>query len=472
MPDLPHLPHLPQLLPSLPSQFDPLLNPLPDPFAALHHDDDGNGPRTNGERRDADGSRSFGPEGGPGPGASLRDGVPSPPGGAPLGEADPTPGFSPQSGTVGTPSTSNPLPPAPLPNGAQGPALPTPSPTARLDLPLGQIASLANSLGIPLATPEIPSIPQSLRALVDGFAPPNANAQPNGVPFTEGARNGVPFVATPQSAEVLRTTALAFAPAAAPNGTTLVTPPTLPLATQPQLAAQAGERALFPGQFVQGARTPDQAALVQTLRQDAVPLADRMAAQQQAQLAQQAAPLARAEAALAAAAAAAAQVAGTTVAASTTMVAAGNPAAMAAGNPLAVNAGERSGAVSDATLAAAGHTIEGPQRRRMQQSPRRAPRALQWFQLIGRGRDRNRNREPNGQPDSSAVQWLFWLLALVGYAALAFAVVTLVPADGGRHLFEANGVPTRGGLALLVGLGFVLLAWGVARVLRKPAKAV
>lgn len=129
--------------------------------------------------------------------------------------------------------------------------------------------------------------------------------------------------------------------------------------------------------------------------------------------------------------------------------------------PLGISAREGiSSPMRDATLGiAAGHTAEGKLRQR--QLRRNADRRA-WLEALLPGRRRMAMRD--GTPEGAgtpAFQWLFWLLAMVAYAAIAVAIVTLVPSGG--DFIDITGRPSFGGISLVAGVGLAIVAWAVAR---------
>ena len=172
-----------------------------------------------------------------------------------------------------------------------------------------------------------------------------------------------------------------------------------------------------------------------------------------------------------AAAAAAAVVAGSTMA-SAPLAAAQAADVRSPGHPLAVN--DRG---APARPDAAGYTGEGPQRRGLERSARTLPGGLSTLLTAlgaqghtgASGRDR---AAAERELRESVMQWLFWLLAIIAYGCIAFAVVGLVPAGslGGIERLVPEG---RSGIGfvlagLLAGAGAWWFARGLARGGRDP----
>ncbi len=116
----------------------------------------------------------------------------------------------------------------------------------------------------------------------------------------------------------------------------------------------------------------------------------------------------------------------------------------------------------DALLAPAGHTLAGFLRRdhRGRQPMRNRP--LDWALALVPGL---RRRGAEGEAEPVSFQWLFWLLTIVAYGAVAAAIITMVP-SGGR-LLDGSGAPVFGAYALLVGAVAAIASWLVGRRLTK-----
>lgn len=115
-------------------------------------------------------------------------------------------------------------------------------------------------------------------------------------------------------------------------------------------------------------------------------------------------------------------------------------------------------------LAPAGHTLAGFLRgglRRGAQAPRERP--TEWLLALLPGR---RRRRAEDQDESLSFQWLFWILTVVAYGAVAIAVVSLIPGD--RGLGDGYGRPSTAGYALIIGAVAALASWWVGRRLSKP----
>lgn len=165
-------------------------------------------------------------------------------------------------------------------------------------------------------------------------------------------------------------------------------------------------------------------------------------------------------------AAAAVAIAGSTMA-SAPLAAAQAAEARTAANPLAVN--DRGLPVRPD---AAGYTGEGPQRRGLDRRPRVLEGGLSSLlvALGAQGHTGASGRDPAAlerELREATMQWLFWLLAIVAYGCLGFAIVALLPV-GGQVLGESARTWTGG--SALVGLVTAAVAWLVAKKLgaRRP----
>lgn len=116
---------------------------------------------------------------------------------------------------------------------------------------------------------------------------------------------------------------------------------------------------------------------------------------------------------------------------------------------------------------AAGYTGEGPQRRGLDRNARTLPGGLSTLLLAlgAQGHTGASGRDPANverELREAMMQWLFWLLAIVAYGCLAFAIVALLPA-GSQALGETSRTWTGG--SALIGLFTAVAAWWVARKL-------
>ena len=118
---------------------------------------------------------------------------------------------------------------------------------------------------------------------------------------------------------------------------------------------------------------------------------------------------------------------------------------------------------ADATLGLAGHTLDGLQRRllrnRVQMMPQRLTRLLWAMGLMGAQTDA---RDANPERDlQRAMQWLFWMLAVIAYGCLAVAIVALVGSNGRMFDYEAGRTYTS--WLAFFGLVTGTVAWLLAR---------
>lgn len=114
-------------------------------------------------------------------------------------------------------------------------------------------------------------------------------------------------------------------------------------------------------------------------------------------------------------------------------------------------------------LAPAGHTLAG-HLRRDQRKGNQPPREQRGESLLALLADR-RKRPDDGEGETSQFQRLFWILTIVAYGGLAVAVIALIPS--GRGLVNAQGSPTLGAYALLVGGIAAAVSWMLGRKLAK-----
>ena len=166
-------------------------------------------------------------------------------------------------------------------------------------------------------------------------------------------------------------------------------------------------------------------------------------------------------------AAIAATAAGTTMAAAPTAMQAANPAAESrAVNPLIV--ADRAQVVARSDIAGT-YTGEGPGRRGLRRAAGALPGGLSTLLMAfgAQGHAGAAGRDPAAverELRAAMMQWLFWLLAIIAYGCIAFAVIGLLPSGslGGAIPTSAGGRAWAGGFAL-AGLVAALGAWGFAR---------
>jgi len=117
---------------------------------------------------------------------------------------------------------------------------------------------------------------------------------------------------------------------------------------------------------------------------------------------------------------------------------------------------------------AAGYTGEGPQRRSLDRNPRTLPGGLSTLltALGVQGHTGASGRDPatvERELRETMMQWLFWLLAIVAYGCLGFAIVALLPV--GSQLSDGGTARGWTGGAALIGLFTAVAAWWLARKL-------
>ncbi|MBB1473378.1 MULTISPECIES: hypothetical protein [unclassified Luteimonas] len=121
------------------------------------------------------------------------------------------------------------------------------------------------------------------------------------------------------------------------------------------------------------------------------------------------------------------------------------------------------------------YTGEGPQRRRLRRGGRALPGSLSALLVAmgaqgrtsGAGRDA---REVERELQAAAMQWLFWLLAIIAYGCVAFAIVGLLPSGSGSAASAVSGRGWSGGFAI-AGLVAAGGAWWFARHLARGGRA-
>jgi hypothetical protein len=319
-----------------------------------------------------------------------------------------------------------------------------------LDLPLSQLESLARNFSAMAKAADQAAAQLAQRA---GFAESTPRADQ--LQAGEALRTADPGALRPGIANAASPAQATPATAAAGAATA---PPGSAQVIAPQNAAQLAslERNLQPVQIqaLQASRPGDAAPAALTQRADAVqvPLADRLSATQ-LQLPGQAVPM----------------VAGRVDVVPLPLTPQIAGATMLVNNQVSNLSGTlgtsaREGIASqlrDASLGIpAGHTAEG---RLRQRQPRRSTGRKAWLEALlpGRRRAATRDGMSEGTTGTPAFQWLFWLLAIVAYAAIAMAIVTLVPSGG--DFVDVTGRPSVGGMALVAGIGLAVAAWAVAR---------
>ena len=222
--------------------------------------------------------------------------------------------------------------------------------------------------------------------------------------------------------------------------------------------AQQIERGLTPLQLPQGSRSGDAIAAGRPPETNAaIASADRVSAAQQ-QLLAQAVPMTHGRTDVMAATVMA-QIPGATVLANpqgTVMPAQITPPSPSGTENAAAQA-------RDGLLAPAGHTLAGSLRRDLRrgaQPPKE--RRADWMLALLPGRSK---RTRTGEEETTSFQWLFWVLTVAAYGALAIAAITMIPSGGG--LTDEFGRPSYGAYALIIGAIAAAASWFVGRRLSK-----
>lgn len=243
-------------------------------------------------------------------------------------------------------------------------------------------------------------------------------------------------------------------------GTQQASPQAAALSGQQIAQAQQVDRGPSPLQLPQGGRSGD--AITAGRPQEATAAittaaADRVSAAQQ-QLLAQAVPMAHGRTDVMTATVMA-QIPGATVLANpqgTVMPAQVTPPAP----PGTENAASQA---RDGLLAPAGHTLAGSLRRDLRrgvQPPRE--RRADWMLALLPGRAK---RTHAGEEETTSFQWLFWVLTVAAYGALAVAVIAMIPNGGG--LTDGFGRPSYGAYALIIGAIAAVASWFLGRRLSK-----
>lgn len=110
----------------------------------------------------------------------------------------------------------------------------------------------------------------------------------------------------------------------------------------------------------------------------------------------------------------------------------------------------------------AGHTHAGNLRRDLRGGAQALHKPIDWVLALIPG---NAARREPGNGESASFQWVFWLLTVVTYGALAFAVVAMLPNRGG--LTNGAGGLSFGAYALMIGGAAAMASWIVGRQLAK-----
>ncbi|MDN5782036.1 MAG: hypothetical protein L0H23_08450 [Luteimonas sp.] len=110
----------------------------------------------------------------------------------------------------------------------------------------------------------------------------------------------------------------------------------------------------------------------------------------------------------------------------------------------------------------AGHTLDGAQRRslsgRLRSMPRNGLARMLWA-MGGLGADTD--AAGSEREIARAMQWLFWMLAIIAYGCLAAAIVIFMGSDG--RLMDSVGDRNSTAWLAMCGLAVGVVAWGVAR---------
>jgi len=232
------------------------------------------------------------------------------------------------------------------------------------------------------------------------------------------------------------------------------------IAAQPGAVPVAGDRAQFDGQVLQGARVGEASAAARMDVAGPVLNPERPQGPILQALPQQAvlAPQGRADALPA-------QI--LPQAAGATILSAPQGAVVAPNAQAPVARGADGAQARENQLAPAGHTLAGSLRRdtgkRGAGLPRQHPADALLALLPGR-----RRRRAEGEDTSTSFQWLFWILTVIAYGALAVAIVAMIPSGGG--LSDGAGRPGYGAYALVIGALAAAASWWVGRRLSGAAK--
>lgn len=380
----------------------------------------------------------------------------------------------PPASSAATPAPNFPVAPVP-PNQASpvplaSPAVPasTPStpasPIATLTAAVNQVvASVANAMRGTVTSPAATILPNAgPNAAPTGALPAAPNAGPIALP--RGAPNAVPTAlpnAAPTNAAPTNTV-----PNAPPNAVATAPPTTAPV-TAPLAANTAAPLA-------NTAQAPPAAGLPTPARADAAPVPQRADPSLLERLAGMLRPGGTTQ--TAAQAPSTLPVAGATqtltlMAVPLLLVPPSQSPADARGiTLLAVN--DRAGVQRPDVMLAGIYTADGPQRRFVRRGANVLPARLsRWLIALGLGGAQTANADADPEVVlSAAMQWLFWLLAVIAYACLGLALIALLPA--GSDVLRSSGRAWTGGFAV-AGLVAAAGAWWFARQLsaRNPPDA-
>jgi hypothetical protein len=111
----------------------------------------------------------------------------------------------------------------------------------------------------------------------------------------------------------------------------------------------------------------------------------------------------------------------------------------------------------------AGHTLDGAQRRslrsRLGSMPQGGLARLLW--AMGAAGHTNTGEAGAEREIARAMQWLFWMLALIAYGCVAAAIVIFVGSDG--RLMDSVADRNSTAWLAMCGLATGVFAWAVAR---------
>ena len=114
----------------------------------------------------------------------------------------------------------------------------------------------------------------------------------------------------------------------------------------------------------------------------------------------------------------------------------------------------------DVQLAPAGHTLAGFLRRD-RRNPQGLDRRPENWALAAMLADVRKRRARDGEEQMTSFQWLFWIVTIVAYGSIGFALIALIPGQPG--LTTGTGKLNASGYALVLGALATVASWIIGR---------